>query len=68
MTDVHLRVLRMVARQRQRELHDHDAAGRAGGVASTGHRRNLEQAAGRADANVAAAEARRRSPRPGRAR
>lgn len=68
MTDLHLRILRMVAKQRQRELDDHDAADHAGEAASAGHRRDLEQAAGRTQANVAAAEARRRFPRPGRGR
>jgi hypothetical protein len=65
MTDLHLRILRMVAKQRQRELDNHDAAD--GGPASAGHRRELEQAAGHANANVAAAESRRRYPWPGRA-
>jgi hypothetical protein len=68
MTDLHLRILRMVAKQRQRELDDHDATDRAGGLASAGQRRDLQQASGRADASVAAAEARRRYPWPLRAR
>jgi hypothetical protein len=66
MTDVHLRILRLLARQRQRELDEHDAAGDPGGAASTGRRRELEQSAGRARANVAAAKARRRYVRPAR--
>lgn len=68
MTDVHLRILRMVARQRQQELDAHDAADHIGDAASTGDRRDLEQAAGRTKANVAAAEARRGYLRPGRGR
>jgi hypothetical protein len=68
MTDLHLRILRIVAKHRQCELNDHDAADHTGGPASAGHRSDLEQAAGRANANVAAAEARRRYPRPGHAR
>ena len=67
MTDLHLRILRMVAKQRQRELDDHKAADHAG-RASAQRRRDLEREAGETEANVAAAEARRRRPRPGRAR
>ena len=63
MTDLHLRILGMVARQRQQELDDHDAADHARRPASAGHRRDLEQAAGRTKANVAAAQARRHHPR-----
>jgi hypothetical protein len=69
MTDLHLRLLRMVAKQRQRELDDHDAAADHGrDPASTGRRRDLEHAAGRTQANVAAAQARRRYRRPRLAR
>jgi hypothetical protein len=63
MTDVHLRILRLVARRRRRELTDHDAVDHVSRPASARHRRDLERSAGRADANVAAAEARRRDPR-----
>jgi hypothetical protein len=66
MTDVHLRILRLLARQRQRELDEHDTADESGGAASTGRRRELERSAGRTRANVAAAEARRRYVRPAR--
>jgi len=55
LTDSHIRILRMVAKQRQRELADHDDAD----TASADRRRHLEQAAGRTKTNVAAAEARR---------
>ncbi len=65
MTDLHLRILRMVAKQRQRDLDDHDVADQASGPASTGHRRDLEKAAGRTKDNVATAQARRRYARPG---
>jgi hypothetical protein len=65
MTDLHLRILRMVAKRHHRELDDHDDADHAGDSASAGERRDLEQAADQANANVAAAEARRRHPRPG---
>ena len=60
MSDVHLRILRLLAGQRQRELAEHDAAGHPGGPACAGRRRELERAAGRTRANVATAEARRR--------
>ena len=66
MTDLHLRLLRLVAKQRQRKLDDHDAADHTGDAESAGHRRDLEQAAGRTKANVTAAEARRTSPGAGR--
>jgi len=68
MTDLHLRILRMIANQRQRTLEDHAATDLTGDSASAGHRRRLERAAGQTKANVAAAEARRRSPRPRRTR
>lgn len=60
MTDIHLRILRLLASQRQRELDDHDAAEHTGDSKSAGHRRELAHAAGRTRAGVAAAEARRR--------
>lgn len=63
MTDLHLRILRLVAKQRQRELDDHDATDRTDDGASDGRRRHLDQAAARTKANVAAAEARRRQRR-----
>jgi hypothetical protein len=62
MTDVHLRILRLLARQRQRELDDHDAADHAGDATSASRRRELDRAAGRTRASVAAAEARREDP------
>jgi hypothetical protein len=65
MTDVHLRILRLLARQRQRELDEHDAAGHPD-ASSGGRRHELERSAGRTRANVAAAEARRRYMRPAR--
>jgi hypothetical protein len=68
MTDVHLRILRTVARQRQRKLDDHDTADHAREPASARRRSDLEQAAGRTKANVTAAQGRRRRGRPRRAR
>lgn len=68
MTDLHLRILRMIANQRQRRLEDHDATDLTGGIASADRRRSLEQAAGHTKAHVASAEARRRSRWPRRTR
>jgi hypothetical protein len=68
MSGLHLRILRMVAEQRRRELDDHDAADHTGNAASAGRRRDLEQVAGRTKANIAAAEARRGYRRPDRTR
>ena len=67
MTDSHLRILRAVAKQRQRQLDD-NTSDDADGPASASHTSDLQQAAGRADTNLAAAEGRRRHPLPGRAR
>jgi hypothetical protein len=67
-TDLHLRILRLIAKRRQRELENHDADDHTDGTGSADHRRNLEAAAGRTKVNAAAAEARRRSPRSGRTR
>jgi hypothetical protein len=64
MTDLHLRILRMVAERRQREL-DNDADGQAGDHPSAGRRRDLERAAWRSKAMVAAAQARRQIAWPG---
>ena len=47
MTDLHLRILRLIANQRQRRLEDHDETDLTGDTASADHRRGLEQAAGR---------------------
>jgi hypothetical protein len=61
MTDTHMRILRLVARQRQRHLDDHDAAERTGEPGSGGgRRRSLERAATRTGVQLAQAEARRR--------
>lgn len=68
MTDVHLRILRLLAKQRQRELDDHDAVDHAGDTGSASRRHELERATGRTRAGVAAAEARRRHIWPGRGR
>jgi hypothetical protein len=67
MTDVHMRILRRVARQTQRELEAHDESENAGGTAAAGRRRHLERAATRTRARVAGAQAQRRGQRPERA-
>jgi hypothetical protein len=53
MTDLHPRILRMVAKQRQRALDDHSAAELAGGPRSGADRRDLERAAGQTKASGA---------------
>jgi len=50
MTDLHLRILRMVAKQRQRGLDDHNAAEHAADPRSGDPRRDLERAAGQTKA------------------
>ena len=67
MTDLRLRILRMIAEHRQSASDDDDAAGHTHGRASARRRGDLEKAARRTKANVAAAQARRRHPRLGRA-
>ncbi len=59
MTDLHIRILRFVAQQRQRELDDHDTADHGGETAAAGRRRQLKRIAILARARVAEAEARR---------
>jgi hypothetical protein len=54
-----MRVLWKLAKHRRRQLADHDAAAHTGDTAPAGCGRDLEQAAGRTKANVAAAEPRR---------
>lgn len=63
-SDHHMRILRHVARQSQRELERHDAVDHAGDAASTGRRDYLARAATRTRPRVADAEQRRnRRPR-----
>jgi hypothetical protein len=63
-TDRHIRILRVVARHRQRQLDDHDAADAVPNAGSTARLHDLEWTAARTRARVAAAEARRRQPAP----
>jgi hypothetical protein len=60
-TDRHIRILRLVAQHRKRELDEHDAADGAGETASAGRRWHLEMAAERTLGRVTQAEARRRN-------
>ena len=59
MTDRHLRILRLVAQKRQRELDDHDAADHTGETVAAGRRRHLKRVVTRTRARVAEAEVRR---------
>ena len=61
MTDRHIRILRLVAHQAQRELDDHHSLDRIGDTASTGRREHLERAAARTRARVVDADERRRN-------
>ncbi|MDQ6820512.1 MAG: hypothetical protein M3076_09305 [Actinomycetota bacterium] len=67
MSDLHIRLLRLVALRRQRELDDYDAAAHLQDPASTERRRHLVRTAIGSRARVAAAQARRRYRRPGNA-
>jgi hypothetical protein len=58
-SDLHLRILRQIARQTQRELEHHDTVDDAGDAASAGRRDYLVRAASRTGARVADAEQRR---------
>ena len=62
MSDRHMRVLRVVARHRQRELDLHEAADALPEAGSAARLQDLVQTAARTRARVAAAEARRRRP------
>jgi hypothetical protein len=59
MSDRHIRILRVVARHRQRKLDDHDAAANIPAATSASRRRELALVAKRTRARLAAAEARR---------
>ncbi|MGH8300234.1 MAG: hypothetical protein ACRET5_02060 [Steroidobacteraceae bacterium] len=61
MTDVHLRFLRRIARQRQRALDEHDANNHAASPGSSRRRQQLQHVAERADTHVTEAKARRQS-------
>jgi hypothetical protein len=65
-TDRHIRLLRLMAHQRQRELRNHDAVDHDGDPISTERRRTLERAATRTSARVTDAQTRRRQTRPSR--
>ncbi len=63
MTDAHVRILRLIAHKRQRELHNHDAVDHNDDAISSDRRQNLERAATRTRARVADAQTRRRETR-----
>jgi hypothetical protein len=63
-SDLHLHILSLVADRNQRNLNDHDAADQPTDPGSTARRHDLEQAATRTRARVAAAQTRRRYHRP----
>ncbi len=62
MNDSHIRVLRLIAHECQRELRNHDAVDHSDDI-STNWRQNLERAATRTRARVADAQTRRSQTR-----
>jgi hypothetical protein len=64
MTDTHIRILRLMAHQRQRELRNYNASNDKSDPIPSDRREHLEQAATRTSARVADAQARRRQLRP----
>jgi hypothetical protein len=62
-SDSHIRILRLVAHESQRELHNHDAVDHNDDAISTDRRQNLERAATQTRARVADAQTRRRETR-----
>jgi hypothetical protein len=59
-SDLHLRILRLVAHRNQRELDAHNTTDPGERAASTARRHDLAQTAARTRARLAAAHARRR--------
>jgi hypothetical protein len=64
MTDTRIRVLRLMAHQRQRELRNYNVSNGKSDPISSDRREHLEQAATRTSAGVAGAQARRRQLGP----
>ena len=62
MTDAHLRILGVMARNNQRRLDEHDAAAGAPVAGGAERRQALQTMAARTRARVTAARARRRLP------
>ena len=62
MTDSHVRILRLIAHRRQRELRNYDAVDHSDAT-PTNRRQDLERAATRTRARVADAQTRRRETR-----
>jgi hypothetical protein len=63
-SDLHLRILSLMARTTQRELEDHDAVDHVGDTASPGRRQDLVRVAMSTRRRVADAKARRSARRP----
>lgn len=66
MSDLHLRILRLIAHRNQRELDAHDAVDQPANTASKTRRQDLAKTAARTRARAAAAQARRRYHPPTR--
>jgi len=66
MTDRHLRILRLMAQQRQRVLHNYDAVDHTGETGSEALRQRFARAATRTHARLAGAQARRQRHQPDR--
>jgi hypothetical protein len=60
MSDRHIHILRVVARRRQQQLEEHDAAPATPQIGSSARRDDLRQTASRTRAQLVAAETRRR--------
>jgi hypothetical protein len=59
-SDLHIRILRLVAHRTQRDLDDHDAVDHVWDTACAGRRQDLARIATRSRARVTEARARRR--------
>jgi hypothetical protein len=61
MTDAHIRILRLIAQQKQHELREHGAVDDHPDATSSGRRKQLERAATQIRTRVVEAKARRRA-------
>jgi hypothetical protein len=64
MTDRHLRILRLIAQQRERALRNYDAGDHTGDAGSAALRQRLARAVTRTGTHLASAEARRDDRQP----
>lgn len=64
MTDAHIRILQLIAQQKQRELRERGAVDDHGDAISVGRRKHLQRAATRTRTRVMEAQARRRATLP----